>query len=244
MSSEEIKALKQLIISNCEYGIDEKGINFKGFCDMYRMMLTRLKMQDIWRMLNHYNFDTSLKLIVKPLEYSSSAELELSEQAITFLNSLFHMYAENAVLSYEGLLLVFSSVKTPPWENEDPTGWIKLNHYIYTAEDLSLNIYNWISIWVLSLYLNPTLTYHYLAYLGYESSQSPSIVPCSPKPSQRRTCISFVYGMEGVGKSSLLKSFLYKPITMRSTHINNVVCGMIEEGEEIHEAKFLIVGYI
>lgn len=208
---------------------------------MFRIMLNKLKMQDIWRMLNYYNYDTDLKLVIKPLEYTSSAELDLSEHAITFLNSLFHMYAENATLSYEGLLLLFSPVKTPPWENEDPSGWSRLNHYINTAEDLSLTIYNWLSIWILCLYLDPKLTYHYLAYLGYDISQSPSIIPAPNKPSLRRTCIAYVYGMEGVGKSALLKSFLYKPISMRSSHINNIVCGMIEEGEDIHESKYLIV---
>ena len=149
-----------------------------------------------------------------------------------FLQNLFKRYSTHEILTESQIQEIFSTVKTKPWEPED-------YKTLVPAITDGLSLHSWISLWELLLFKNPESTLSCLVSLGYYEKIDSAYEKISYSNTQKRKVfICTVIGLQKSGKKLLLRRFLYKN---SEENISSIVCGSVEESENITESKFLIL---
>lgn len=215
----------------------DSNFYFESFLALHRQLVGKLKTQMVWAILYHFGFNSDLELNLAVTVLRAPDEtIELTEIAIKFLACLFQQESEDWKLSMEGLKEVFSTVESPPWcEGED--GWrIILDSIVVDVG--GLNLYSWISIWVMLTAKYPEISIKYIHLLGYQYPVATAYKRVKRSTSSRKVFQISLLGDRGVGKSDLLRSFLYKNA---GETVGKVVCGVIEEAEYVWDSKYLII---
>lgn len=233
LSAREIEKIKNMIRESTSDGVDHIGVTLSGFIAINKVFIKKLKSNNSWMILQHYNFDEQLERKIEILvNMEPGYVLEFSDFAIDFLVRLFKKYATHNVLTEGGIQEICSTMKSLPWY---PKNFRDMVHCI----DNGLSVYGWLSLWYLMMYKDPKHALTSLFSLGYPQSIVSAYTKIErSKLSQRKLHVCLVAGNEMVGKKHLLRKFLYK---QADEPVLDTVCGSIEETEIVNKSTFLIM---
>jgi len=236
LTSRDLEKLKKLVTQEEEQAVFQNEFTFKGFLKLQELFIRELRSSNCWKLLEHFGFTKNLELPVRVSLPEDNVEFSVS--AVQFLEVLFTQHSESNLLSFEGIKEIFSTVSKPLWSSF----WEEYSNYIYTNQEKSISLQNWMSLWHLMLRIQPENTLKYLVWLGYSQEVTTTYLESEKrnveKPAQKKVFVISLVGEQGVGRESLMRSFLYKPT---SSPISNQVCSMIEEKENIWDSKFLVL---
>ena len=228
-------------------GVSGNGITFGGFLVLQKLLIKKLNGNVSWSLLRHFGFNDDLDLELDfPLDIQSTQSVELSMDTFNFLTTLFEVYSTDGKLTPVALEEIFSTVETPFWASSEAVNpWSELSLHVPTLSDGSLDLNSWKSLWSLYCYMDYKLIYSYLVYVGMDVPKASVFVLTKPKEvgkgnNKRKVFLCYIFGDEGVGKSSLLSSFINKPPDSLDTPLDTV-CAVVEGDKRVGESYYLIV---
>ncbi|CAI8603444.1 unnamed protein product [Vicia faba] len=149
-----------------------------------------------------------------PLKYTPDQSVELTNEAIEFLKTIFDAFDAD----FDGMLRpceleeLFSTAPESPWIGNPYEDAAERNAF----QGLSLDAF--LSEWALMALLNPTFSVENLIYLGYSGDPLSAVRVTRKRRTDRKRQLSernvlqcFVFGPRNAGKSALLNSFIGRP---------------------------------
>jgi len=243
----ELESLKDLIKAESAEGVLASGVTFGGFLILQKLLIKKLNGNVCWSFLRHFGFNDSLELELDfRLDLQSSQSVELSPDTCAFLTALFDSYSADGCLSLAALQDIFSTVETPFWaSSESEEQWSEVGLHVPTKADGSLVLSSWLALWYLYCYMDYKVVYHYLVRIGMSLPKSSVFVLTKPREiaksnSKRKVFLCYVLGDEGVGKKSLLSSFLSRSPDLADIHLDTA-CALVEGDRRLGESYYLIV---
>ena len=207
-------------------GIDE-GISPQGFLLLNRLYAEKGRHETIWIILRTFQYTDSLSLqegfLHPKFDIPEYASAELSPAGYKFFVDLFLMSDRDndGGLKDSELATLFAPTPGIPasWHDDGFPGCVVRN------EAGHVTLQGWLAQWSMTTFMNSKTTLEYLAYLGYESSDRSNASTTSalkitkarkrrrkaPKV-QRSVLFANVLGAAHSGKSSLLDTFLGRPL--------------------------------
>ncbi|KAI5955686.1 GEM1 [Candida jiufengensis] len=204
---------------------NSSGISEDGFILLNKLYAESGRHETIWGILraNHYTNSLSLndKFLSPHLDLNPNASVELSPTGYRFLVDLFIKFDKDndGGLNEEELKNLFRP--TPGI----PKLWIETNFpsSILCNEEGYVTLQGWLAQWNLTTFLSYKTTLEYLAYLGFDESNSiKALKVTKPRKTRQkqgkiyRNSVNdrnifncFIIGAPKAGKSSLLDSFLH-----------------------------------
>lgn len=225
LTDDDLENIKASISKSVLRSDLEKGVDQAGFLQLNKIYAEKGRHETIWIILRKYNYTDSLSLEDKFLhpklevpEYSSA---ELSPAGYRFFVDLFLLFDKDndGGLNDEELEALFSP--TPGL----PTFWIESSFPSSTVRNEAgyVTLQGWLAQWSMTTFLEPKTTIEYLAYLGFEPSNSKEPITSAikitksrkrrrrPGRVERNVVMCYILGAPGAGKSSLLDAFLNRP---------------------------------
>ncbi|CAI8603439.1 unnamed protein product [Vicia faba] len=167
--------------------------------------------------LRKFGYNDDIKLaddLFPPLKYTPNQSVELTNEAIEFLKTIFDAFDAD----FDGMLRpceleeLFSTVPESPWIGNPYEDAAERNAF----QGLSLDAF--LSEWALMTLLNPTFSVENLIYLGYSGDPLSAVRVTRKRRTDRKRQLSernvlqcFVFGPRNAGKSALLNSFIGRP---------------------------------
>lgn len=225
LTAEDLENIKMSITKMVPGSNSEKGVDMKGFLQLNKLYAEKGRHETIWIILRKYHYTDSLSLgdnFIHPKfevpEYSSA---ELSPAGYRFLVDLFLLFDKDndGGLNDHELAALFAP--TPGL----PQSWAESSFPSTTVRNEAghITLQGWLAQWSMTTFLEPKTTLEYLAYLGFEPSNSKEPQTSAlkiTKARKRRTkpgrveravVQCYIIGAGGAGKSSLLDAFLNRP---------------------------------
>jgi Ras family protein T1 len=225
LSAEDLENIKQSISRSFPRSMVEKGVDMKGFLQLNKIFAEKGRHETIWIILRTFQYTDSLSLkesFLNPRfdvpEFSSA---ELSPAGYRFFVDLFLLFDKDndGGLNDDELEALFAP--TPGL----PTHWIECSFPLSTVRNEAghVTLQGWLAQWSMTTFVSPKTTLAYLAYLGFESSNSRESTTAALKVTkarkrrrkpgrvERNVILCYVLGAPGSGKSSLLDAFLNRP---------------------------------
>ncbi|KAF2171269.1 hypothetical protein M409DRAFT_50733 [Zasmidium cellare ATCC 36951] len=202
------------------------GIDVDGFIQLNKMFAEKGRHETIWIILRKFHYSDSLSLkdnfLHPKFDVPAYASAELSPAGYRFFVDLFllHDKDNDGGLNDSELAALFAP--TPGL----PSSWIENSFPNCTVRNEAgyITLQGWLAQWSMTTFSEPKTTLEYLAYLGFESSDTKPTTTSAlklTKPRKRRTkpgarvertvFLCYVLGAPGSGKSSLLNAFLARP---------------------------------
>mmetsp|Transcript_25465 Transcript_25465/g.44302 ORF Transcript_25465/g.44302 Transcript_25465/m.44302 type:complete len:491 (+) Transcript_25465:517-1989(+) len=222
LDSSSLESLKLMIRDQCEDGVTEHGITYKGFLHLNQMIILRQKVATCWTMLKYYGFDDKLELSTS-IELDPNLEYVLSLSAEAYLTSLYYQHSHNDCLRYDEVREICSTLASPPWNSAhaSESAWASYNKLVEVTDQNGLDLSSWQALWHSLMLDFPFVVLKSLLYLGYPQNLKRAVEVLQKKDllqkSSRKVMCVNVVGASGVGKSSLIDSFIRKPF--QTTHI-------------------------
>ena len=202
ISADGILAIFSSVEAFCPESVDEKGLNFKGFCAMQLLMIHKLNADACWKLIFYYGFNQNLTLSA---DYSEVLQKShgLSKDSIIFLVSLFDQFSYSGNLDQSSLQKVFETCSCTPHNKDIKKIFFEFKERVETEYDM-INLYSWLSYWVLLAAQDRQTCCKFLFYLGYSKSVSDMWAD------SKNVSVSqaFVIGVNGVGKTWLLNTLI------------------------------------
>lgn len=212
----KIEDLNKEIKEKLPEGFDDHGLTLKGFLSLHK----HLECPTIWAVLRRFGYDTAFEIRddVLPVSFERSPDqsVELTHEAIDFLQRVFHQYDHDG----DGVLLpaevddIFSSAPKSPWREP---------RYVDAAETTALGgllLDGFLSKWTLMTLLEPAKSLANLFYIGFDGDPTSAYhitrrrqLDRKKQQSERNVFQCFVFGTYLAGKSALLSSFLQRPFS-------------------------------
>ncbi|VDN55929.1 unnamed protein product [Dracunculus medinensis] len=190
-----------------------------SFCSFYYRKLIG-RQETTWRVLRRFGYDNEIELAVDylhpPLKVPKGCSIELTYEGFHFINTLFEKYDEDrdSCLSPSEMQNLFSVCITHPWTRESCSsvetnnkGWLTYNGYV--------------CFWVMTTFLNVSLTMELLAYLGFNMRHHSQLditrdrrIDIAEKSTSRTVFQCHVIGPKGAGKSVFLQSFAGRSLSV------------------------------
>ncbi|VDM97159.1 unnamed protein product [Thelazia callipaeda] len=216
-----ISDVKSAVRSNLKDGVIDSAITLPGFIYLHQLFIHRGRHETTWRVLRKFGYDNDLELatdyIQPPLKVPKGCSTELTQKGLQFISALFQKFDEDKddCLSPSELQNLFSVCSSHVWTKEaysavetNSKGWLTYNGYL--------------SYWILTTFLNVSLTMELLAYLGFNmhhESQLDAIrllfqvtrdrrIDITEKSTTRTVFQCHVIGPKGAGKTMFLQSFV------------------------------------
>lgn len=201
------------------------GIDVDGFIQLNKMFAEKGRHETIWIILRKFHYSDSLSLkdhfLHPKFDVPAYASAELSPAGYRFFVDLFllHDKDNDGGLNDSELAALFAP--TPGL----PSSWIENSFPNCTVRNEAgyVTLQGWLAQWSMTTFSEPKTTLEYLAYLGFESSDTKPTTTSAlklTKPRKRRSkagrvertvFLCYVLGAPGAGKSSLLNAFLSRP---------------------------------
>eukprot|EP00794_Sanderia_malayensis_P009117 gene9117-10090_t len=247
LPSQGLLEVKNIVKKNIENGIDDYGLTIDGFLFLQKLFIMKGRQEITWTALRKFGYGNDLELreeyVCPKLEIGPDSTVELSVQGLEFIRDLFSKFDKDGddALSPQEQQDLFSMSGIESWTQDN------LNT-VLTNNDGYITIDGFISLWVLSTYLNHEWTLAHLAYFGYiqgEQENQLSAVRVTrskaidiQKGRTNRTVFNCcVFGPPEVGKTSFLQSFVNRPIKERNPEEDYKIkytISSVNFGKEIH----------
>ncbi|CAG9531897.1 unnamed protein product [Cercopithifilaria johnstoni] len=216
LTTSAVSDVKTAVRINTKDGVIDDAIALPGFIYLHQLFIHRGRHETTWRVLRRFGYDNELELaadyIQPSLKVPKGSSTELTQEGFQFITALFRKFDEDkdGCLSPVELQNLFSVCSSQVWNKEansavetNHKGWITYNGYV--------------AYWILTTFLNVSLTMELLAYLGF-SIQHESQLDAIKVTRERRIDIAerfttrevfqcHVIGPKGAGKTIFLQSF-------------------------------------
>ncbi|KAF5242392.1 hypothetical protein FAUST_3403 [Fusarium austroamericanum] len=225
LTTDDLDNIKLSIAKSLPASDLEKGIDLPGFLQLNKLYAEKGRHETIWIILRKFHYTDSLSLedkFIQPKfevpEYSSA---ELSPAGYRFFVDLFLIFDKDndGGLNDEELEALFAPAPGLP------SSWTDSSFPSSTVRNEAghITLQGWLAQWSMTTFIEPKTTIEYLAYLGFEPSNSKDSITAAlkiTKPRKRRSrlgrvernvVLCYVLGASGAGKSALLDSFLNRP---------------------------------
>ena len=229
LSEEDLASIKRMILKwapesdKGESVQQQQGIDMEGFLLLNKLFAEKGRHETIWIILRKFHYSDSLSLkdhFVHPkFDVPAFSSAELSPAGYRFFVDLFllHDKDNDGGLNDSELTTLFAP--TPGI----PASWIESAFPNCTVRNDAghITLQGWLAQWSMTTFESPKTTLEYLAYLGFESTDTNAKGTTSAltltKPRKRRSrpvrvernvfhC--YILGAPGSGKSSVLNAFL------------------------------------
>lgn len=245
LTQEDIAHLKEGLGNALPVEDTSHGISQQGFLHLHKLYAEKGRHETIWIVLRAFQYTDSLSLqesflhprFVVP-EFSSA---ELSPAGYKFFVDLFLNSDKDNDGGLDDSELQALFAPTPGI----PPSWLENNFPACTVRNDAnhVTLQGWLAQWSMTTFTSPKTTLEYLAYLGFESSDrsnpttTAALKLTKPRKKQRRAgraarnvISAVVLGAPGSGKSSLLETFLGRPLdrTYHPTIQPRVVVNTVE----------------
>ncbi|VDK83319.1 unnamed protein product [Onchocerca ochengi] len=216
LTASAVSDVKTAVRINTKDGIIDDAIALPGFIYLHQLFIHRGRHETTWRVLRRFGYDNELELAadyIQPLlKVPKGSSTELTQEGFQFITALFRKFDEDkdGCLSPVELQNLFSVCSSQVWSKEansavetNHKGWLTYNGYV--------------AYWILTTFLNVSLTMELLAYLGFSiqhESQLDAIkvtrerrIDIAEKSTTRAVFQCHVIGPKGAGKTIFLQSF-------------------------------------
>ncbi|KAI6172131.1 Mitochondrial Rho GTPase [Aphelenchoides besseyi] len=217
LTDEALEEVKNVVMSYETDGVIDSGISLRGFFYLHEAFMQRGRQETAWMCLRRFGYNRLLQLspeyLYPSINIPMGSSTELSETGIAFLCSLFKKFDEDrdGKLSPLELKNLLSVCPSHAWPNE-------FLHSSVLDENGFLSQRAFINLWNLNVYLNLTLAFEHLAYLGFNiehKNQLEAIVitrdrriDIAEKSTERNVFQCHVIGPKNAGKTVFCRSFL------------------------------------
>ncbi|VDK85597.1 unnamed protein product [Litomosoides sigmodontis] len=216
LTASAVSDVKTAVRLNTKDGVIDDAIALPGFICLHQLFIHRGRHETTWRVLRRFGYDNELELaadyIQPSLKVPKGSSTELTQEGFHFITALFRKFDEDkdGCLSPVELQNLFSVCSPQVWSKEvnsavetNHKGWLTYNGYI--------------GYWILTTFLNVSLTMELLAYLGFgiqHESQLDAIkvtrdrrIDIAERFTTREVFQCHVIGPKGAGKTIFLQSF-------------------------------------
>lgn len=213
----ELESVKSMVRGRCPQGITAGGLNVAGFQFLQTIFIHDSQPEMPWTVLRKYGYGLDLQLteeFLNPVVHVAPEQsAELSPAGLQFFTTVFHRFDKDndAALNSTELDNLFATTPGIPWGKSFTENTI-------TDFNGNVTLRGFLALWNMTTLLDHTTTLRYLAYLGCESPKEAVVFPnkVSNDKAGKSTSITdvllcYVFGASGVGKTTLLKSFIEKP---------------------------------
>ncbi|XP_027366747.1 mitochondrial Rho GTPase 2 isoform X2 [Abrus precatorius] len=220
----EIENVKTIVEQKVPEGVNSVGLTFPGFIYVNNMFLKKGRTETFWAVLRKFGYDNDLKLrddfLPVPLKQTSDQSVELTGDAVEFLNGIFRLLDTDKDRSLRPAEVdkLFETAPESPWNDapyKDATektdmGYISLNGFL--------------SQWALMTLLDPPHSLANLIYIGYNGNPAAALrvthrrsLDRKKQTTERNVFQCYVFGSKHAGKSTLLYSLLGRPFSSNYT---------------------------
>uniref|UniRef100_A0A915Q1W6 Mitochondrial Rho GTPase 1 n=1 Tax=Setaria digitata TaxID=48799 RepID=A0A915Q1W6_9BILA len=216
LTASAVSDVKMAVRVNTKDGVIDDAIALPGFIYLHQLFIHRGRHETTWRVLRRFGYDNELELAADYMQPSvkvpKGSSTELTQEGFQFITALFRKFDEDkdGCLSPVELQNLFSVCSPQVWSKEansavetNHKGWLTYNGYV--------------AYWILTTFLNVSLTMELLAYLGFNmhhESQLDAIkvtrdrrIDITEKSTTRTVFQCHVIGPKGAGKTIFTQSF-------------------------------------
>ncbi|KAI4198887.1 MAG: hypothetical protein LQ348_001965 [Seirophora lacunosa] len=240
LSDVDLSVIKSSIQRYSPDSVTEKGISQSGFIQLNKLFAEKGRHETIWLVLRTFHYTESLSLhssfLSPKFDVPANSSAELSPAGYRFFVDLFllHDKDNDGGLSPSELSALFAPTPGLPsqWlENDFPSCTVRNDAGYVTLQ-------GWLAQWSMTTFLFPKTTLSYLAYFGFDTSLPSSnahpttsaLTITKPRkrpphttagrrrlpPISRTVLQAFIIGAPYSGKSTLLHTFLSRPLNTAS----------------------------
>ncbi|VDK43175.1 unnamed protein product [Anisakis simplex] len=251
LNSIAISDVKTAVETHKNDDIIDNALALSGFIYLHQLFIHRGRHETTWKVLRRFGYDNELQLSIDylnpPLKVPRGCSTELSYEGLQFITALFERYDEDkdGCLSPSEVQNLFSVCSTNPFSKEasastetNNRGWITFNGYI--------------CYWILTTFMNVSLTMELLAYLGFNMRHQSQIdaikvtrdrrIDLFEKSTTRNVFQCHVIGPKNAGKTAFIQSFLGRNLvdiaSMNKKHLNPYVINSVTVKDEV---KYLLL---
>ena len=223
LNSEDLHNIKDTIDHLSIDAVTEQGVTASGFLLLNKLYAEKGRHETVWIILRTFQYTDSLSLqeafLHPKFEVPEFASAELSPLGYRFFVDLFLTSDRDndGGLKNQELASLFAPTPGIPqlWRDHDFPSCTTRND----AGHVTLQ--GWLAQWSMTTFLSPKTTLEYLAYLGFDSTNTVSALKLT-KPRKRRrrpgktgrnVILAHVLGAPQAGKSYLLDTFLGRPFS-------------------------------
>ncbi|KAK4281160.1 hypothetical protein QN277_012685 [Acacia crassicarpa] len=220
----EIVEVRTLIQQEAPEGINQHGLTFPGFVYINNMFLKKGCPEAMWAVLRKFGYNNDLKLrddfLPVPSNYASDQRVELTSEAVEFLNGTFRLLDtdRDRALQPAELDKLFSTAPESPWSDDPYKDAVERTGAGY------MTLGGFLSQWALMTLLDPPSSLANLIYIGYSGNPAAALrvtrrrsVDLKKQKAERNVFQCYVFGSKNAGKSTLLYSFLRRPFSDKYT---------------------------
>ncbi|CAF9914632.1 MAG: ERMES complex Ca(2+)-binding regulatory GTPase gem1 [Gomphillus americanus] len=225
LSPEDLSHIKKTVSGSLAGSAGDKGIDQKGFLLLNKLYAEKGRHETIWIILRAFNYSDSLSLkesfLHPKLEIPAHASTELSPSGYQFLFDLFLLFDKDNDGGLNNAELAALFAPTPGL----PATWLESSFPLCTVRNDAghVTLQGWLAQWSMTTFTSPKTTLEYLAYFGFEPtdtrlSTASALKITKPRKRTKRSTKpdrnvvqAYIIGSSGCGKSSLLDAFLSRP---------------------------------
>ncbi|KAK7277643.1 hypothetical protein RJT34_22658 [Clitoria ternatea] len=234
----EIAKVKSIVEQKVPDGVSSLGLTFPGFIYVHNMFLKKGRTEAFWAVLRKFGYDNDLKLrddfLPVPSKQASDQSVELTAEAIEFLNGIFRLLDSDKDRSLRPAEVdkLFDTAPENPWNNAPYKDGAEKTDRGYISRN------GFLSQWALMTLVDPPHSLANLIYIGYKGNPAAALrvtrrksVDRKKQTTERNVFQCYVFGSRHAGKSALLYSLLgrpfsnnYTPTTVEQYAANVVEC--------------------
>ena len=227
LREEDLSYIKESISKYSPESVNSKGIDQKGFVLLNRLFAEKGRHETVWIILRTFHYSDSLSLkenfLTPKFDVPANCSAELSPAGYQLLFDLFLLFDKDndGGLNESELSALFAP--TPGL----PSSWIESSFPSCTVRNDAghVTLQGWLAQWSMTTVREPKTTLAYLAYLGFEPSDSRLTTAAALKVTKawkrakrsikadRNVMQAYIIGSSGCGKSTILDSFLSRPFS-------------------------------
>ncbi|MFH4983042.1 hypothetical protein AB6A40_009751 [Gnathostoma spinigerum] len=251
LNSVAISDVKAAVEANDKDNVMNDSLTLNGFIYLHQLFIHRGRHETTWRVLRRFGYDNELQLsadYLSPLlKVPKGCSTELTSEGIKFLTTLFNKYDEDSdgCLSPSELQNLFSVCSSYSW-NKDAHLSVETN----SKDWLTFNGY--ICYWILTTFINVSLTMELLAYLGFTMSHDSQLdairvtrdrrIDIAQKSTSRTVFQCHVIGPKNAGKTVFMQSFAGRNLAdAPKTQIKNSTPYVLNSVKVKDDLKYLLL---
>eukprot|EP00850_Spirogloea_muscicola_P009165 SM000051S17525 [mRNA] locus=s51:63093:67305:- [translate_table: standard] len=220
LQAAELAGVKRVVQDKMSEGVNDKGLTLSGFLFLHALFIERGRLETTWTVLRHFGYGQDLQLradllLVPSFKRMSDQSVELTEQALQFLEAAFRSFDADSdeALRAQELEELFSTAASYPWQQPPHADAAETN------EMGAMTLNGFLSQWVLMTLLEPVKSLAHLLYLGYPGDPASAFritrrrrLDRKKQSSTRNVLQCFVFGKEQPEKDALLDGLIGQPV--------------------------------
>ena len=227
LGEDDLEDIKQTLRRFVPESITDRGIDQRGFVALNKIFAEKGRHETVWIILRTFHYSDSLSLkesfLHPKFDVPPHSSAELSPAGYQFLFDLFLLSDKDndGGLNDSELSALFAP--TPGF----PESWAEASFPSSTVRNEAghITLQGWLAQWSMTTFKEPRTTLEYLAYLGFEPSDTRLTTTAALKTTkhrkrrkrlarvERNVILAYVIGASGSGKSAVLDAFLSRPFS-------------------------------